>query len=71
MLCTKTGNKIFKILCTGNGPEIEIFVHLGDIFMIYNVKKHPKILVLILHFLYAWYQPARMVGGRVVSYGDC
>ena len=31
---TKTGNEIFKISCTGNGPEIEIFVNLGDIFRI-------------------------------------
>ena len=34
MLCMKTGNEIFKISYTGNGPKTEIYVNLGDIFMI-------------------------------------
>ena len=34
MLCMKIGNEISKIFYTGNGPEIEILVNLGDICMI-------------------------------------
>ena len=34
MLCIKTENEIFKISYTGNGPKTEIYVNLGDSFMI-------------------------------------
>ena len=34
MLCTKTGNEIFKISYTGSEPEIQIVVNLSDFCMI-------------------------------------
>ena len=72
---TKIGNEIFKISYTGNGPEIDIFVNPSDMSMIWKI-----ILEYLIQYCISYVQdfsilgnflPARMVGGRVVSYGDC